>query len=115
MGEDDEAIDHVEEEGVVDPVVVVEEEEGVAAGEVNELADPDPAITNSFLEPGPSQPPVLTRDSLTQRLQELQTRSGLLTEELDAISQETLWILFARRWIETNRPSTTAQRETTGR
>lgn len=100
--EDEEAIDLVEEEGV-------------AAGEVNEMADPDPAITNGFLEPGPSQRPVLTKESLTQRLQELRARRDPLMEELDAISQETLWILFARRLIETNRPLTTAQRETTGR
>ncbi|EEU34540.1 uncharacterized protein NECHADRAFT_88837 [Fusarium vanettenii 77-13-4] len=86
VGEDDEAIDHVEEEGVVDPVV--EEEEEVAAGEVDGMADQDPAITNGFLEPGPSQPPVETRDSLIQRLEELRARRDPLMEELDSITQE---------------------------
>ncbi|KAL2669863.1 hypothetical protein Neosp_015160 [[Neocosmospora] mangrovei] len=84
VGEDD-------EEGVVDPVEEEEEEEDeeeVAAGEVDGMAAQDPAITNGFLEPGPSQPLVEIRDSLMQRLEELRARRDPLMEELDSITQE---------------------------
>lgn len=59
------------------------------AAEVIDLVEDEGMVehgipTNGFIEPGPSQPRVETRDSLVQRLLELQARCGQIREELEA-------------------------------